>query len=303
MRLITRANLDGVGCGVLITRMESIEQVVFAHPQYISNGTVEVQKGDTITNLPFHPNAGVWFANNQKTDSKDDKSFGVKGKRGFAPSSTRLIYDYYDSPRLKRFEGFIRETDRIDNANLTMDDVLNPEGWVLLSYTLDPFMGLAEYHGFAFSVMISIQNGSHVNQILDMPEVKGRIGRYRMDAEEFKLELVDRSKLDENVIFTDFRDTDIMPVGNRFLAFALYPDGNVQVGISLHKNQTELRVRLGKSIFNRTCEVHLGQLAEKYGGGGVSGAAGLSLDPNDQNSEKIISEIIERLKENSYILL
>jgi len=302
MRLITRANLDGVGCGVLITRMESIEQVVFAHPEYISKGTVDMNKGDIIANLPFHANAETWFSNNQKSESKSDSSFGVKGKRGFAPSTTRLVYDYYDSPRLKRFEGFIRETDRIDNANLTMDDVLNPEGWVLLSYTLDPFMGLAEYHGFANSVMVSIQNGSHVNQVLDMPEVKGRIGRYRMDAEEFKMELVDRSKLVENVIFTDFRDTGIMPVGNRFLAFALFPDGNVQVGVSLHKNQTELRIRLGKSIFNRTCEVHLGQLAEKYGGGGVSGAAGLSLDPNDMKSENVIKEIIEHLQENAYIL-
>ena len=300
MRLITRANLDGVGCGVLITRMESIEQVQFAHPQYIPKGTVEVNKGDVIANLPFHANAGMWFANNQKSESKSDKSFGILGKRGFAPSTTRLVYDYYDSPRLKRFEGFIRETDRIDNANLTMDDVLNPEGWVLLSYTLDPFMGLAAYHGYAFAVMISIQNGSHVNQVLDMPEVKGRINRYRMDAEEFKFELTDRSKLEENVIVTDFRDTDIMPVGNRFIAFALFPEGNVQVGISLHKDQTELRVRLGKSIFNRTCEVHLGQLAERYGGGGVSGAAGFSLDPKDAKTEATIAEVIEHLQENAY---
>lgn len=300
MRLITRANLDGIGCGVLITRMESIEQVVFAHPQYIPKGTVEVEEGDIIANLPFHPKAGMWFSNNQKAESKSDKSFNIKGKRGFAPSTTRLVYDFYDSPRLKKFEGFIRESDRIDNANLTIDDVLNPEGWVLLSYTLDPFMGLAAYHGYAFSVMVSIQNGSHVNQILDMPEVRGRIGRYRMDAEEFKLELVDRSTLEENVIVTDLRETETMPVGNRFLAFALFPDGNVQVGLSLHNDQTELRVRLGKSIFNRTCEVHLGRLAEKYGGGGVSGAAGLSLDPNDKKTETYVAEIIEYLKENAY---
>ena len=102
--------------------------------------------------------------------------------------------------------------------------------------------------------------------------------------------------MEGNVIVTDTREVGILPLGNRFIAFTLFPEGNVQIEISLHKLDTEIRVRLGKSIFDRTCSVHLGRLAAEYDGGGLDGSAGLSLDVSDPDLNSKIKKIIERLK-------
>lgn len=299
MRLITRANLDGIFCAVFITRMEKIDQVVFANPQDIGDGTVAIQKGDIIANLPFHPNAEYWFNNHVAASGRLTPKGEIKGLTGFAPSAARLVYNFYDSPRLAKYEPLLWENDRIDNANLTIDDVLRPKDLVLLSYTLDPFMGLSAFHGYAFGIMMAIQNGSPIQGILDTSDVKGRVNRYMMDVEDFKQEMTSISHLEENVIVTDFRLQEVMPSGNRFIAFALFPDGNVQIGLSLHKDQTELRIRLGKSIFNRTCRVHLGELAGEFGGGGLDGAAGISLPVNAPDLEQKIQAILKRLKANA----
>ncbi len=296
MRLITRANLDGVTCAVLITQMESIDQVIFANPQDIEDGSAIINVGDAIANLPYHRNALLWFSHHDKAERTPELPPDLRGKWGLAPSSARLVYEFYDSHRLQRFEPMLRQNDRIDSAKLDVDDILKPEGWVLLSFTLDPFMGLGAFHGYANSIIAAIKTGSSIEHVLDMSEVKGRVKRYFQEVDEFKEDLVMITRLEDNVIVSDFRREEIMPMGNRFIAFALYPDGNVQVGISHHKSGSELRVRLGKSIINRTCKIHLGHFAAEYGGGGLDGAAGISFDPFDLETDKKISEIISRLK-------
>ena len=60
-------------------------------------------------------------------------------------------------------------TDQISSADLVLEQVINPQGWVLLSFTLDPFMGLANFNGFANAIIAGLKNGQTSMQILDMP--------------------------------------------------------------------------------------------------------------------------------------
>lgn len=297
MRLVTRANLGGVTCAALLTTIETIEQVVFTTPKDVEDNTVKINPGDFVANLPYHYNASFWFSHHVEGTHMTEAMKQVNGKRGSARSTARLIFEFYNSPRLDRFAELLEETDRIDSADLTVEDVLNPENWVLLGYTLDPFMGLANFHAYANSIVAEIRRGSSIHQILDMSDVKGRVKRYLLDYEDFKSEMFEISRLDENVIISDFRDVDVIPSGNRFLAFALFPEGNVQIVLTRDKERNNVRLRLGKSIFNRTCEINLGQLAEKHGGGGLDGAAGFSLSFQDANTK--VSEIINLLKAGS----
>ncbi len=297
MNLITRPNLDGLTCAVFISIMENIERVVFAEPKDIEDGTVPVEYGDVVAKLPYHRNAAIWFDHHDKAESTFDAKVNVKGKRGRSPSAARLVYEYYNSPLLNKYEEFLKENDRIDSAYLTLGDVLDPKDWVLLSYTVDPFMGLDAFHGYANTLIVAIKHGSNIDQIMDMQEVRGRVNRYFMDADDFKLELQKTTRLDGNVLITDFRQVELMPIGNRFLAFAIFPQKNVQIRISYHEGKSKVSVRLGKSIFRRTCSIHLGRLAAVYGGGGLDGAAGCLLDPGEADAK--IAEIIGRLKEET----
>lgn len=294
MRLITRPDFDGIVCAVFITQMEEIEQVLYAQPQDIEDGTVIVKIGDAIANLSYHPNAGLWFDHHNRAESDPFVLPHTRGKWGHAPSCSRLTYEYYASPRLQKFEQMLAECDRYDSADLTRDEVLHPQGWILLAFTLDPYMGLAAFTGYAGAVTMAIRMGSPIEQILDSAEVKARINLYKKDAEEFKVEIQRFSRVDGNVLVTDARDADLLPTGNRFIAFALNPEANVQVMLTHHSAKSKVRVRIAKSIFNRTCHIHLGDLAGEYGGGGLEGAAGCLFDAEDADAK--IAEMIERVR-------
>ena len=58
-----------------------------------------------------------------------------------------MVYEYYvgTQPDLQRYERLLAETDRLDSAQLTIDDVLDPKDYILLGYTLDPRTGLGDY--------------------------------------------------------------------------------------------------------------------------------------------------------------
>lgn len=61
MRLITRGDLDGLACAVLITSFEDVSETVLVHPQDITDRRIEINGDDIIANLPFHPDCGIWF--------------------------------------------------------------------------------------------------------------------------------------------------------------------------------------------------------------------------------------------------
>lgn len=296
MRLITRANFDGICCAVLITQMEQIEQVVFTHTQDIEDGTVKPVAGDILANLPFHYNASMWFDHHNKAEVPSDAMLEVSGLRGPAKSAARLVYDYYESPLLKKYEGMLQHNDQIAAAEFTLYEILTPDKWVLLSYTLDPYMGLAAFQGYANEIIIGLKTGLNIDQILDMAEAQGRVKRYLMDAEDFKEELKNVSRVEGNVLVTDSRKIEIMPIGNRFIAFGLFPACNVQIVITHHSIKSKVRIRLGKSIINRTSKIHLGRIAEEYGGGGLDGSAGFLLE--HEGADEKIKEIISKLEGN-----
>ena len=294
MNLITSSDLDGVTCAVFITAMEDIAQVVYTEPADIEAGSARINRGDAVANLPFHHNAALWFDQHDKAEDSPDAHPNIRGKRGYAASTARLVYEFYNSPQLKKFEPMLKEVDRLDSADLSREDVADPRDWVLLGFTLDPFMGLKAFHSYANALVAAIRGGAPIQTILESPEVKGRVSRYLADTKDFRAELQRATRLIGNVIVTDFRRAELLPVGNRFIAFLLYPEGNIQIVLTDDQERGKVRVRFGKSIFNKTCRTHLGKLAAGFGGGGLAGAAGCLLDP--KTAETALTDIIKRLQ-------
>ena len=108
-----------------------------------------------------------------------------------------------------------------------------------------------------------------------------------------ELLLAKHSKIDGNVILTDFRNLKDKPVGNRFLVFTMFREANVEVRL-FNGHEGAIVAAVGASIFNRTCKVNIGQMLAEYGGGGHKGAGTAQLKPD--MAEKQIQEIIARLK-------
>ena len=110
----------------------------------------------------------------------------------------------------------------------------------------------------------------------------------------FKALLEEHSNLDDNVIVSDFRSVRTPSVGNRFLVYTMYPEGNVEIRIHDGFEGKTINAAIGKSIFTRTCMTNVGMLCHEYGGGGHEGAGTVQLDP--ATAEDQLKEIIGKLK-------
>lgn len=292
MRIITRGDFDGLAAAVLVSAMEEVSGIAFAHPKDMQEGKVEVREDDIILNLPYHPNCAMWFDHHLSQEEVAKTSGKFKGRFRVAPSAARVVYEYYNSDRLKRFDHLVAETDRVDSAQLEPEDVSRPTGWVLISYTIDPRSGFGRYQDYFNNMVKWIQEYS-LEEILEIPEVKEKCAQFLAEQEKFGALLKKHSRLDGNVIITDLRELDRTPIGNRFLIYTLFPDGNISFRIFKGRNN-DLVAALGHNIFNRTCKTDVGILLGEYSGGGHKGAGTVQF-PIEVADEKF-REIIEKLK-------
>ncbi len=313
MRLVTRADFDGLACGALITRMEEIDSYLFVEPKFMQDGAVDIRKGDIIANLPYHPNCSLWFDHHITNKDWGFDSAIVPGKGGFrlAPSAARVVYEYYTTvessthkaaskreERLKilqseRIRALMEETDKIDAGKLTQEDVLRPEGYVLISMTIDGKYAEDEPYWMR---LIELLRDASLEEILRDSEVKRRCQQILDSQERLKRILLKCTTPKGNVIFVDLRGIEDIPDGNRFLLYTLFPTGNISLKInddSQRPNTTAISV--GYNIFNATSKVNVGSLMEKHGGGGHR-VVGSCRVPNKE-AERAIREILEAIKE------
>jgi hypothetical protein len=297
MRLVTRGDLDGLTCAVLITSCEQIEEIVLIHPQDVTDGRFAVTEDDILANLPFAPGCGKWFDHHILTDNNEFPRDKFEGRYALAPSAARVVYEYYvgQHPELQKYEHLLAETDRLDSAQLNIDDVLDPKGYILLGLTLDPRSGLGAYRNYFLDLVGALQSKT-MAEVLALPEVVARKEKLAEQDARFREITLATSRLDGNVVFTDFRDVDPLPVGNRFIVYTLFPQANVSLRVHWGPSREHVAAAVGHSIFNRTSRTNVGLLMSKYNGGGHKGA-GTCLLPAKEADAKI-AEIIAVLKKD-----
>lgn len=300
MRLVTRGDLDGLTSAVIITMKEPIEDILLVHPQDITDKRVRITGNDVLANVPYHPEAGMWFDHHLLTDSNERPPETFKGRYAVAPSAARLVYDYYlerdpDDEGLKRLATLVHETDRLDSAQLTPTDVEDPRNYILLGYTIDSRSGLGAFSDY-FKKLVDALKTMSIDEVLAMPEVADRVARLRRDLEEFKQLLQRNSFTLTNVVVTDLREIRQLPTGNRFLVYTLFPEQNVSLRVHWGPYHESVIAAVGHSIFNRTCNTSVGELMSRWGGGGHRGA-GTCVLPLVSAAEAI-DEILFELQAN-----
>jgi hypothetical protein len=294
MRLVTRGDLDCLVSAVLITTMENIDALELIHPQDISVDNFVVKAGDILVNVPYHPRCTMWFDHHALTKSNWRPPAVFKGRHAIMPSAARVVYEYYRSQKLERYEPLIADTDRFDSAQLTVDDISDPKGTILLGFTIDPRTGLGIDKGF-FMALMNLLKTFDMDAVLRTPEVARRVEIYLENDIRFLQVLHDHTTLEGNVIITDFRNISRVPVGNRFLVYTLFPEGNVSVRLQWGPGKEFIAMTIGHSIINRTCKIDISRLCSEFGGGGHRGAGACMLEPD--STEGTLEDIISRLKE------
>jgi nanoRNase/pAp phosphatase (c-di-AMP/oligoRNAs hydrolase) len=316
MRLVTRADFDGLVCGALLTKFEAIDEYLFVEPKFMQDGLVEIRAGDIIANLPYHPNCTLWFDHHVTNTTPDFAKPIMLGKGGFrlAPSAARVVYEYYKelgnnqqatgsdeekNIRLtnqeiigflesERINYLLHETDRVDAGKLEPQDVLDPQGYVLISMTTDGRNAGDEPYWLR---IIELLRDASLEEVLRDPEVSRRCQQIRNEQEQLRKLLLARTIMKGNVIYVDLRGIEEIPDGNRFLIFTLFPQGNIQVKVADDKQrENTTSISVGYNIFNTTSNVNVGELLSHYGGGGHK-VVGSCRVPNDQ-AEIAIREIV-----------
>ncbi|MFO8084565.1 MAG: exopolyphosphatase [Desulfobacterales bacterium] len=292
MRIVTRPDFDGVVCAVLLYDAETIrEPVKWVEPSEIQKDQVVIRKGDILANLPYDDRCSMWF--DHHCTNKISKPF--KGTYKIAPSAAGIIYEYYEDGFSRDFAELVRQTDKIDSADLTMDEVLHPEKYpyILLSMTI---LNREKKDEPYWNELVRLLGSHHMGYVLETPEVKSRCIKAIENNKTYKELLKKYTRIQEHVAITDFRDLENNPVGNRFLVYSMFRQTSVHVKIRYwDKERKTLAVSVGQSIFNDHCKVNAGKLLSAYEGGGHRGAAScrFHVSKADEYIPKIIQALIK----------
>lgn len=300
MRLVTRSDFDGLACGALLLAAGVIDNWVYAHPKDLQDGKVEITENDCLANVPYVEGCGLWFDHHSSEFERNQLEGKYKGESRITPSCARIIYEYYGGKKtFPNFDDMMVAVDKVDSGNLTVDEIMNPTGWILVGFLMDPRTGLGRWRQFTVSnyqlmekLMVACKDKS-TEEILDMPDVKERIEVYNEQTEKFKEMVKAHTRTVGNVIISDLRNVDPIYTGNRFLIYSMYPEQNISAWIVNGKGGLGCSAAVGYSIINKTCKVDVGHLMLKYNGGGHEkvGTCQFSDDNMETDLPKMLDEL------------
>ena len=275
MRLVTRSDFDGLACGALLLAAGVVDHWTFAHPKDLQDGLVEIDENDCLANVPYVPGCGMWFDHHSSEHERLQLEGKYKGESRITPSCARIIYEYYGGKEtFPNFDDMMVAVEKVDSGDLTYDEIMNPQGWILIGFLMDPRTGLGRWRQFTVpnyklmeNLMIACRDKS-TEEILAMPDVQERIEVYNEQTAKFKEMVKEHTHTEGNVIITDLRGVDPIYTGNRFMIYSMYPDQNISAWIVSGRGGKGCSAAVGYSILNRTCKVNVGSLMLKYNGGG-----------------------------------
>ena len=302
-RLVTRSDFDGLACAMMLRDLDLVDEIKFVHPKDVQDGKIELTKSDITTNLPYDPRVGLAF-DHHESEMDRLKAIETGGKLIIDPnarSAARVVYDYYGGKNTfkKISDELMAAVDKGDSADFTIDEILNPKGWVLLHYLMDARTGLGRFHQFRISnydlmmELIQYCMDHTIDEILELPDVKERVDLYFEQSEQFVAQLKRIAKVYDKVVVLDLRNEEVIHAGNRFMIYALYPETQISVHVAWGFRKQNTAVMIGKSIVNKASNVDIGELCLKYGGGGHHNAGTCQLD-NDE-VDKQLPDIIAAL--------
>jgi nanoRNase/pAp phosphatase (c-di-AMP/oligoRNAs hydrolase) len=301
-RLVTRSDFDGLVCAMLLKQLHMIDDIIFVHPKDVQDGSVAITSSDITTNLPYRPEAYLAFDHHGSELTRNGGSqpnFIIDAE---APSAARVVYDHFGGagkfPLVSK--ELMEAVDQADSADYNITEILEPQGWVLLNFLMDPRTGLGRFHDFRVSnyelmmELIEYCLTHPVGDVLALPDVAERVELYRRQSVMFRAQLERCTTVVGEVAVVDLREEEVIYAGNRFMVYALHPEASVSVHVLWGRQKQNTVLAVGKSILNRSNRVDIGAvMLGGYDGGGHRNAGTCQVRHAD--AEHSLAEIIDVL--------
>ena len=299
-RLITRSDFDGLVCAVLLNEMKLIDEIKFVHPKDMQDGKIDVGPNDITTNLPYVPGAYLAFDHHLSETIRNGKHHNHIIEVD-APSAARVVYNHYGAR--KAFpsipDQMMEAVDKADSARYERNDILDPNGWVLLNYLMDARTGLGRFRDFRISNyalmmdLIEYCRDHTIDEILELPDVSERVDLYFAHGEPARAQIKRCATLHDKLVVLDLRGEETIYATNRFMIYALFPQANISIHVMWGMQKQNTVLACGKSILDRSSKTNVGELMLGYGGGGHK-AAGTCQVAND-DAEATLARLIKRI--------
>ncbi len=290
-RLLTRSDFDGLVCAILLKNLGLLDSIAFVHPKDVQDGKVEVTSRDILTNLPYAPGCALCFDHHDSEAVRaEDQPRPNHILQPHADSAARVLYEWYGGaaafPGIAEsiLQDMMTAVDKADSARFTSQDILDPQGWELLSFLMDPRTGLGRFREFRISnydlmmALIDYCVEHSIEETLLLPDVRERVDLYRRHKDLFAAQLQRCTTVHGKLAVLDLRREEVIYVGNRFVIYALFPQCNISMHVLWGLKQQNTVLAIGKSILDRGSKINVGELALAYGGGGHEAAGTCQVD-------------------------
>jgi nanoRNase/pAp phosphatase (c-di-AMP/oligoRNAs hydrolase) len=305
MRLITRSDFDGLVCAVFLSEMNVVDEYKFVHPKDIQNNDVEVTSNDVLANVPYHPDCGLWFDHHASEEERlEIAELEFEGASYYAASAAQVIWNHYGGEDTfgTKFDDLLEAVNKTDSANLSVEDIVNAQGWILLSFIMDPRTGLGRFSDYRISNydlmsnMIDYCRTKQPEEILQIDDIQERVNRY-FDQQSLFVQMLKRcSELKGNVIVTNLLNEETIYCGNRFLVYGVFPEQNVDIRLMWGLDNEVVSLACGHSVLNQTCQTNIGQLMLEYNGGGHEQVG--TCQVTKDKWEVTLDELVTRMRED-----
>ena len=300
-RLVTRSDFDGLVCAALLNELGLVNDVLFVHPKDVQDAKVELTPGDITTNLPYRPEVALSFDHHASERRRVAPDADNRVIVTDAPSAARLVYEYFGGAQ--RFPDVSAEmmeaVDRADAADLSVADIRDPQGWILLSFLMDPRTGLGRFREFRISnyelmmqLIYSCLDVS-IDEILASPDIVERVALYREHAEAAAEQIRRCAVVHGRLLVLDLRAEEVIHPTNRFMLYALYPHCTVSIHVLWGLKRQNTVFAIGRSIVDRSSTLDIGVLTLAYGGGGHACAGTCQID-NDR-AQAVLAELVDKI--------
>jgi nanoRNase/pAp phosphatase (c-di-AMP/oligoRNAs hydrolase) len=308
-RLVTRSDFDGLVCAALLLEVGIIDDVLFVHPKDVQDGKVELTDGDVTTNLPYRPEVALSFDHHASEASRVRGEAANRVMVSDAMSAARVVYDYFGgAERFPRMgEDMMDAVDRADAADLTLEDILDPQGWILLSFLMDPRTGLGRFRDFRISnyqLMMQLIYSCldvTIEDILASPDIVERVELYRAHAAAAEEQIRRCATVHDSVVVLDLREEEVIHPTNRFTLYALFPQCKVSIHVLWGLRQQNTVFAVGRSIVDRSSQVNIGALMLARGGGGHEAAGTCQIE--NERAEQVLGALVAEIVEGDRLPL